>query len=63
VIEAPYVLRKSLTITGKIKVHALLTPDNYADVVLDLLDRAKRRPIFRSSSQRSRRSIPWWNVT
>lgn len=49
-IEAPYVLRKSLTITGKIKVHPLLTPDNYSDVVLDLLDRAKRRILFQNQT-------------
>lgn len=49
-IEAPYVLRKSLTITGKIKVHPLLTPDNYSEVVLDLLDRAQRRILFQNQT-------------
>ncbi|MBD8653951.1 trypsin-like peptidase domain-containing protein [Rhizobium sp. CFBP 13726] len=49
-IEAPYVLRKSVTIYGKIKVHPLLTPDNYSDVVLDLLERAKRRILFQNQT-------------
>ncbi|MGO7565245.1 hypothetical protein ACC754_39575, partial [Rhizobium johnstonii] len=49
-IEAPYVLRKSFTINGKIKVHPLLTPDNYSDVVLYLLERAKRRILFQNQT-------------
>ncbi|WP_104666753.1 phospholipase D-like domain-containing protein [Ensifer adhaerens] len=49
-IEAPYLLRKSLTISGKIKVHPLLTPDNYAEVVVELLDRAQRRILFQNQT-------------
>lgn len=49
-IEAPYVLRKSLTISGKIKIYPLMTPDNYSEVVLGLLDRAKRRILFQNQT-------------
>ena len=48
--EAPYVLRQPLRIEGRIEIHPLLTPDNFAKTVLALLKRAEKRILFQNQT-------------
>ncbi len=49
-VEAPYVLRKPMTIDGPVQIHPLLTPDNYAKVVAGLIEGAEHRVLFQNQS-------------
>ncbi len=49
-LEAPYVLRNSKRIEGPLEIHPLLTPDNYADVVAELIEGAQSRVLFQNQS-------------
>ncbi len=49
-LEAPYVLRSSKRIEGPLEIHPLLTPDNYAEVVAELIEGAQSRILFQNQS-------------
>ncbi len=47
---APYVMRAAKTFTGNMKIQPLLTPDNFSDEIVRLLETAKSRILFQNQT-------------